>query len=208
MFKLPEPSRGLVKSFAQACLNLRHCRPDNILAHLSQRLLSPGVIYDSSLSQLGFPTSLAPFLSENQQKSSKSRMFMKYDSPPITSWTVVAFFVKKFFENADVSPFGFFRAVGKNREWGYRKGREREELGKVPRSTKKKKNSQMENRGLKWKERRQEWKEKKKWQNGKKGEKKKRLKYKVTEDKRVNKTTVWENQFHHHGSCKNKPLFA
>ena len=42
---------------------------------------------------------------------------------------MVAFFVKKFFENADVSPFGFFRAVGKNREWGYRKGREREELG-------------------------------------------------------------------------------
>ena len=51
----------------------------------------------------------------------------------------LAFFVKKFFENANVSPFGFFRAVGKNREWGYRKGREREELGKVPRSTKKKK---------------------------------------------------------------------
>ena len=67
------------------------------------------------------------------------------------------------FENAEryVSPFGFFWAVGKNREWGYRKGREREELGKVPRSTKKKKkNSQMENRGLKWKERRQDWKEK------------------------------------------------
>ena len=67
-----------------------------------------------------------------------------------------------FFENAYVSPFGFFRAVGKNREWGYRKGREREELGKVPRSTKKKKNSQMENRGLKWKERRQDCKEKEK----------------------------------------------
>ena len=32
------------------------------------------------------------------------------------------------FENADVSPFGFFRAVGKNREWGYRKGREREDI--------------------------------------------------------------------------------
>ena len=58
MFKIPEASRGLVQSFAQACLNLRHYRPDNILVHLSQRLLSPGVICDSSLIQLGFPTSL------------------------------------------------------------------------------------------------------------------------------------------------------
>ena len=44
-----------------------------------------------------------------------------------------------------------------------------------------------------------------KWE--KRGEKT-RLKYKVTEDEWINKTTVWENQFHHHGSCKNKPLIA
>ena len=55
--------------------------------------------------------------------------------------------IKQFFENADVSPFGFFRAVGKNREWGYRKGREREELGKVPRSTKKKKTARWRTEG-------------------------------------------------------------
>ena len=77
----------------------------------------------------------------------------------------VAFFVKKFFENADFSPFGFFRAVGKNREWGYRKGREREELGKVPRSTKKKKQPDGKQRakvereatGLKRKEKMTKW---------------------------------------------------
>ena len=92
MFKIPEASRGLVKSFAQACLNLRHNRPDNILIHLSQRLLSPGVNCDSTLSQLGFSTSLAPFLSGNQKKSSKSRMFTKYDWPSITAWTVVVGF--------------------------------------------------------------------------------------------------------------------
>ena len=50
-------------------------------------------------------------------------------------------------EIADVSPIGFFRAVGKNREWGYRKGREREELGKVPRSTKKKKTARWKTEG-------------------------------------------------------------
>ena len=67
----------------------------------------------------------------------------------------------------------------------------------------------MKNRGLQWKERRQDWKEKKKnWQNGKKGEKKEKTEIQVTEDEWVNKTTVWENQFHHHGSCKNKPLIA
>ena len=69
MFKIPEALRGLVKSFAQACLNLRHYRPDNILVHLSQRLLSPRVLCNSSLSQLGFPTSLAPFLSGNPKKN-------------------------------------------------------------------------------------------------------------------------------------------
>ena len=68
MFKIPEASRGLVKSFAQACLNLRHYQVDNILVHLSQRLLSPEVICDFSLSQLGIPTSLVPFFSGNQEK--------------------------------------------------------------------------------------------------------------------------------------------
>ena len=70
------------------------------------------------------------------------------DIPRVTNHTHLgSFFAKKFFENADVSPFGFFRAVGKNREWGYRKGREREELGKVPRSTKKKKTARWKTEG-------------------------------------------------------------
>ena len=70
MFKIPEASRRTVKSFALACLNnLRHYWPDNILVHLSQRLLSPGVICDSSLSQLGFPTSLVLFSSQEIKKT-------------------------------------------------------------------------------------------------------------------------------------------
>ena len=34
----------------------------------------------------------------------------------------IAFFVKKFFEDANVSPFGFFRAVGKNSTADIRNG--------------------------------------------------------------------------------------
>ena len=64
------------------------------------------------------------------------------------------FVFKKFFENTDVSQFGFFRAVGKNREWGYRKNRERENLARF--QGVQKKDSQIESTGLEWKERRQD----------------------------------------------------
>ena len=55
--------------------------------------------------------------------------------------------------------------MGKNREWGYRKDREREKLGKVPRSTKKKKKQpdgkrakvEREATGLKRKEKMTKW---------------------------------------------------
>ena len=89
MFKIPEASRGLVKSFPQACPNLRHYRPDNFLVRLSQGLLSPGVICNFFLSQLEFPTSLALILSENSKKSFKSHVLMKYDSSSITAWWTV-----------------------------------------------------------------------------------------------------------------------
>ena len=83
MFKIPEASRELVKSFAQACLNLRHFRADKILVNLSQRLLSPGVICDSSLSLLGFPTSLVPFLSGNQKNLPKVVCLWKMTHHPL-----------------------------------------------------------------------------------------------------------------------------
>ena len=93
MFKIPEVSRELVKSFPHACLKTfsitgrQHCGPALTKNYLSWSHLR------FFLSQLVFPTSLASFLSGKLIKSPESRALIKYSSSSIAASTLVFFFV-------------------------------------------------------------------------------------------------------------------
>ena len=120
MFQIPKAfrSRGLVKSFPRARLNLWHYRSDSILVYLSQGLLSPGVICDSSLSQLGLLISLATFPSENPKK-----IFQKLHVYEVwliihDSWTVIdgfaAIWIMSFQQGFFCQVFGLLRGPLRN----------------------------------------------------------------------------------------------